>query len=104
VEANPVGLWPLQQHPSWLLLVPTGWIVVFGLGIVLLPMTLARPLAFAVQVGHSLGAATWLMRIGAVGWLTAVALLACSGLVLTWTWKRAERNALATFPTIESQQ
>jgi hypothetical protein len=87
-ELNPLGLWPLQQHPALFAAALLGWVGVFGTAIFCLPSNLARPLAFAVQFGHTLGAASWLVRLGTFGWLACVPLLLASRRVLDWTWRQ----------------
>jgi hypothetical protein len=90
-EMNPLGLWPLQRGPSVFAIALLCWITVFCLGIVLLPENLARPLAFAVQLGHSLGAASWLTRHGIIGWLALIVLLLSSRIILDRTWAQYDR-------------
>src|ERR1700730_9226914 len=81
-EMNPIGLWPLQQGPGVFILALCCWIVVFCTAIVAIAENLARPLAFAVQLGHSLGAASWLIRHGPAGWLGVALLLVSSRIIL----------------------
>ena len=87
-EMNPLGLWPLRQGPDMFLIALFCWITTFGFAIFLLPENLARVLAFAVQLGHSLGASSWLARHGIFGWAALASLLLCSRLILDWTWKK----------------
>src|SRR5205823_11479721 len=82
VEWNPVGRWPLQRHPLLFVAVLACWMAGFTGAICLLPGNLTRPVAFAVQVGHTLGAASWLVRSGVYGWLACVPLLLASRLTL----------------------
>jgi hypothetical protein len=86
-ELNPLGLWPLQRHPSLFAAALGAWVLAFTAALFLLPALFARPLAFAVQVGHTLGAASWLVRLGACGWLACLPLLLASRLVLDRTWR-----------------
>jgi hypothetical protein len=86
-ELNPLGRWPLQAHPLLFAAALVCWGLAFCSAILYLRETLARPLAFAVQLGHTLGAASWLVRLGVLGWLLCVPLLFASRLVLDWTWK-----------------
>lgn len=91
---NPLGLWPLQQGPSVFVVVLFFWIMIFAAAILVLPENMARLLAFAVQLGHSLGAASWLPRHGIVGWVALVLLLLLSRIILDWTWKRYFHSCL----------
>ena len=86
-EANPLGLWPLQGHPLLFVAVLLCWVLVFCTAIFRLPANLALPLSFAVQFGHTIGVATWLVRLGAFGWLAGILLLLASRLVLDWAWQ-----------------
>src|SRR5262249_14677830 len=42
--------------------------------------------------GHTLGAASWLVRMGALGWLACVPLFLASRAVLGWAWGRPGRQ------------
>ncbi len=93
-EFNPLGLWPLQQHPLLFLAALLCWGLAFCASILYLPENLARPLSFAVQFGHTLGAASWVVRLGAFGWLLCVPLLLASRMVFDRTWRRAAPQAV----------
>jgi hypothetical protein len=62
--------------------------MIFAAAILTLPENMARLLAFAVQLGHTFGASSWLFRHGVVGWVGLVFLLVSSRIILDWTWKR----------------
>jgi hypothetical protein len=89
MELNPLGLWPLQQHPLLFVAALVCWVMVFCMFIILLPENLARPLSFAVQLGHTIGGASWLARLGTFGWVGSALLLLASRAVLDFTWRRA---------------
>jgi hypothetical protein len=88
-ELNPLGLWPLQRHPLLFVAALLCWVVVFCTSIVLLSDNLARPLSFVVQLGHTVGGASWLGRPGGLSWMAAALLLLASRAVLDLTWRRA---------------
>jgi hypothetical protein len=88
VELNPLGRWPLQAHPAWFAAALLCWALAFCSAILYLPDNLARPFSFAVQFGHTLGAASWLARLGVSGWILCVPLLFASRLVFDWTWRQ----------------
>jgi hypothetical protein len=44
-------------------------------------------LSLAVQLGHTLGAASWLVQLGVLGWLLVLPLLFASRLVFDWVWR-----------------
>jgi hypothetical protein len=88
-ELNPLGRWPLERHPLLFGAALLCWGCVFCTAILRLPARLARPLSLAVQLGHTLGAASWLVRLGVPGWLLVFPLLLASRLVFDWAWKRS---------------
>jgi len=61
-EDNPIAYWFLQWHPVVFVLGIVLWVVLFTAAIHRLPIGLARATAFAVMLGHALGAASWLIR------------------------------------------
>jgi hypothetical protein len=85
-EANPLGRWPLEGHPLCFVAVLACWILIFCTSICRLPGKLARLAALVVQLGHTFGAATWLLRADAFGWLAGLLVLSVSWLVLSWWW------------------
>ncbi len=87
-EWNPLARWTLEVHPLLFLLNVVIRMGVACLLILVLRESLARPLAFVVQLGHSLGAASWLTRWGILGWVGVVVMLWLSRILLDWTWKR----------------
>ncbi len=95
-ELNPFGLWPLRQSPLVFVFVMFCWMSIFCAALVSLPEHLARLLAFAVQVGHSFGAASWLARHGLFGWLAIVLVLFFSRFILHRTWKKYDCARLAS--------
>jgi hypothetical protein len=90
-ELNPLGRWPLQTHPVLFAAAVLCWVAVFCTAIFRLRARTARLLSPAVQFGHTVGAASWLARAGALGWLVAVLLLSGSGLLLEGAWLSSRR-------------
>ena len=95
LEWNPLANWALCQDPTYFVIGSLFWAVIYCTSILCLPANAARVLAFLVQFGHTLGASSWLARMGPVGWVAAVALIAISRLVLDFTWKRAGKIGLS---------
>jgi hypothetical protein len=89
VEWNPLALWILRQHPLLFTLSLILWIAIICMLIVSLPSNLARVVALSVQLGHTFGAATWLIRLGTWGWVGVAVLFLSSRLLLDRTWERA---------------
>jgi hypothetical protein len=89
LEWNPLGRSSLQQHPFLFVLSLVAWAAIFTSLVLTLSINLARPLSFAVQLGHTIGAASWLARLGALGWVGVLLLFWFSRLLLDWTWRRA---------------
>jgi hypothetical protein len=90
LEWNPLANWALRQHPAYFVTGSVVWAALYCTAIICLPANPARVLAFSVQFGHTLGASSWLARVGPLGWIAAVALILISRLVLDFTWKRAK--------------
>src|SRR5207253_4049573 len=88
-ELNPLGRWPLERHPVLFGAALLCWGCVFCTALLRLPARLARPLSLAVQLGHTLGAASWLVRLGVLGWFLVFPLLFASRLVFDSAWKRS---------------
>jgi hypothetical protein len=94
VEWNPLVRWFMVRHPLLLLAGACGWVLLFSSLILLLPDNTARVVAFLVQLDHTIGAASWLTRFGALGWAGCVALFLVSRAVMEVTWRAAARAAL----------
>jgi hypothetical protein len=61
-EDNPVAYAFLRFHPLVFAIGTAIWISLFTAAIHVLPMALARVVAFVVMLGHAIGASTWLIR------------------------------------------
>jgi len=61
-ESNPIACPLLELHPMAFVLGVVLWTVSFTAAIHRLPTGWARVVAFVVMFGHTLGAATWLLR------------------------------------------
>jgi hypothetical protein len=92
-ELNPLGLWALERHPIVFAIVLCCWIGVFAASILFLPTNLAMLVSFAVQMGHTLGASSWVIR--EYGWLACVPVLIASRLVLDLAWRAPEHPLIA---------
>src|SRR5262249_40197101 len=77
------------HHPLCFAVTLSAWLLAFCSLICLLPGRLAGPLAFAVQLGHAVGAASWVLRLGTLGWLACVVLFVVSQLLLGHAWRRS---------------
>jgi hypothetical protein len=93
-ELNPPACWALEQHPLVFAAGALLWLMTAAALLLFLPRAAARATALAVVFGHSVGAASWLVRGGLSGWVPAVLLLALAYGLLGWSWRR-ERAALA---------
>jgi hypothetical protein len=91
-ELHPIARVMLTQHPlAFVTMVFVALLVACTL-IILLRESLARPLAFVVQFGHTIGAASWMVvEWGGKGWVAGVLLLCVSRHLLEWTWKLEAR-------------
>jgi hypothetical protein len=89
VEFNPPFLWLLRLHPLAFSVGVLVWLLLASSFILWLPDGLSRGLAFVVQFAHTLAAASWLLQANSLGFLSAVALVAFSRLVMNVTWERS---------------
>jgi hypothetical protein len=87
-EANPLGLWLLWLHPLGFAAGVATSLLLYALLLTWSPPNLARVLAFAILFLHGVGASTWLLRWGAVGYLLAVLLLLTASWLLERCWQR----------------
>jgi uncharacterized damage-inducible protein DinB len=97
-ELNPLGWWLLRWHPLCFVAGIALWIAMFCVALLRLPPRAAVPLGLGLAVGHTFGAATWLVRWEspyAIGMVAGVVLLVTADHV-TWTcWKRFRGHAAA---------
>jgi hypothetical protein len=61
-EANPLGSVAMRNHPSGIFVLTLAWFILIGVVGYLLPITLLRIFSLAIVMGHTVGAATWLMK------------------------------------------
>jgi hypothetical protein len=87
-EINPLAHFLLAYHPLAFLLPAAAWAVVFCTLILRARETLATALSFLITLAHSVGAATWLPRLGNVGYAFALALLLGAAHLWVLAWRR----------------
>jgi hypothetical protein len=87
-ETNPPMRWLLQRHPLAFEAAVLGWIIAFSVAIFWLPERPARVISFALILGHTWGASTWIANFVPHGfWVTgALFLLSAIFIELTWVW------------------
>ncbi len=90
VEANPLAWLILAVHPYLFLGLAIGWAVAFVALVTLWEHRLAKVVAFVLTVGHAVGAASWLLRLGWPGVAAAVGLMVAAERLLTWCWPRTQ--------------
>jgi hypothetical protein len=90
-EGSPTFHDLLQIHPAAFLLGNLIWILIFVVGIFLLPDALALILSIAVTFGHTAGAATWIWSRFHYGYQVSLGLFLLSAIVLgvgiRWGWR-----------------
>ena len=89
-EINPLARALLKTHPMLFLAAATAWAAVFTILIVY--WRYGAWVAVALTVGHTVGAATWLVRIGPWGWLLAVAYLAAVSQFARRCWRGGRKK------------
>jgi len=88
VDVNPLALHALAWHPAAFGVGAAAWLVTVVAVLALVPAPWARALGLVVTFFHGVGAATWLVRWGVVGWVAAVALLVLAERLLAFSWAR----------------
>src|SRR5262245_15517608 len=86
-EANPVADAILRWHPLAFVVGAVALMGVYVLLIERLPRNLARVASFVIVFLHAVGAATWFVRLGVVGYALAVGWLLLGSLLLSWAWR-----------------
>ena len=92
-ELNPLGRWPLERHPLLFAAALLCWVVLFCASLFYLSDPWARPASLAVQFGHTVGAASWLLKAGAFGWLAGVLLFSAALPLLDRLWRSSRPPA-----------
>ena len=89
IEGNPL-VRPALAYSPWLFAgVALAWGVLFSAVVLLWRHRAAEWLAVLNTVGHTLGGASWLARLGAVGWVFVVLYLVAVTLGTRWCWRHA---------------
>jgi hypothetical protein len=74
-EINPIAYPLLAAGAICFAVAAVLWAAAFSTFILLARLSIARIVAYVIAFGHAIGAATWLVRHGVMGWIAAVALL-----------------------------
>ncbi len=74
-ELNPLARWLLQQSPWLFLSLAILWMVLVSVVLLFWRHRFTKWIALVFTFAHAIGASTWLIRLGALGWFGAVALL-----------------------------
>jgi hypothetical protein len=92
LELNPVGAWLLRQHPLTFALGTLSWALGFGTIILILPARPAFWLAVLLALGHGVGVASWLLRLGPTGFLLALLFLLAAERLARICWRHGPYN------------
>jgi hypothetical protein len=87
-EANPLGLCLLWLHPLAFAGGAAASLLLYVLLIERLPQNLARLASFVILFLHALGAATWFVRLGLIGYAVAAGWLLIASWLLGWSWRK----------------
>ena len=87
-EANPLGLWLLWLHPLAFAGGAAASLMLYVLLIERLPINLARLASFVILFLHALGAATWFVRLGVIGYAVAAGGMLIASWLLGWSWRK----------------
>lgn len=61
-EANPLGSVAMRNHPSGIFVLTLAWFIFIGVVGYFLPARFLRMFSLAIVMGHTVGAATWLIK------------------------------------------
>jgi len=89
-EWSPYAHWLLRQHPLLVLANAALWVPIFSSAILWLPPPFAKIIAFVIHVGHTLGAASWLVLLAPGSYATALLFLLMSVKLMDWSWGRQD--------------
>ena len=89
IEFNPLARLLLQAHPLAFVVAAAASCGLVAAAVVLLNRRLAVVLAFAVTFCHTVAAAAWAARAGAVGVVGAVAILIAAERLVALSWRSA---------------
>ena len=87
-EGNLFPRWMMHQHPWLFPLVALVWLPTFCTAILWLPARFAKVIAFVLQVGHTLAAASWIVELVPGSYLVALPFMLLSLKLMNWTWDR----------------
>jgi hypothetical protein len=96
LELNPVGAWLLRQHPLTFALGVLCWALGVCTIIMILPARPAFWLAVLLALGHGVGVASWLLRLGPTGFPLALLFLLAAERLVRICWRRGTYNRLGT--------
>ena len=88
-EMNPVFDRLLSWRPAAFLGGCAAWGILITLVVVFSPRRVAFLAALACSLGHTCGAASWLVQAGTTGWALALLLLLAASQVFWWAARRS---------------
>jgi hypothetical protein len=96
-ESNPIAYVLLRIHPLLFAIGVALWAALFTTAILLLPIALARVVAFTVMLAHALGASTWLIqwRFGVL-WVLALLIVVRALSISIWDRRTHETPGLVS--------
>ena len=89
VEGNPLAHPLLVRSPWVFVALAVGWCIAFSAIVLMWAHRAGEWVAVLVTIGHAVGGASWLARLGAVGWVFVVLYLVAVTLGIRWCWRRA---------------
>lgn len=87
LEANPLAYRILCRGPYVWAMMGAVWVLAIALVMIRLPLPAARLIAFALLVGHAVGAFTWLVRMP-YGYLGVLAVFLAARQFDAWIWRQ----------------
>lgn len=90
IEGNPFFRELLAAHPAVFLGVVITWAIAFVLILRHWRHPLTKPMALILTLGHAVGAGSWLIGYGWLGWVAAIGLLVTAERLLSWSWQTGD--------------
>ncbi len=88
IEANPVGAILLHMGPWHFTIAAIVWAATFALILWFWRHWLANAMAYAIALGHAVGAASWFVRLGPWGTALAIGYVAGAAWFIRRCWAR----------------
>jgi hypothetical protein len=88
-EINPIAYPLLKAGAIWFALGAFLWASAFASFVLLARLSVVRIVAYLIAFGHAIGASTWLVRHGTMGWIASVGFLSAAAWMARRCWSHS---------------